>query len=45
MCFLYNDSELHMGRGGGQMFSTLAFYSENTSLNPAEVFSLIIPTM
>ena len=29
----------HMkGRGGGQVFSILAFYSNNLSSNPAEVY-------
>ena len=28
-----------MGRGGGQVVSVLAFYSDNPSLNPAEAYS------
>ena len=28
-----------MGRGGNQVVSTLAFYSDDPSLNPAEVYS------
>ena len=28
-----------MGRGGGQVVSVLAFYSDDPSSNPAEVYS------
>ena len=29
-----------MGRGGGQVVSVLAFYSDNLSLNPTDAYSL-----
>ena len=31
-----------MGRGGGQVVSVLAFYSDDTSSNPAEVYSFSV---
>ena len=31
---------LHEGRGGGQVVSVLAFYSDDPSSNPAEAYSL-----
>ena len=30
---------LKLGRGGGQVLSMLAFYSNNPNLNPAEVYN------
>ena len=30
---------LKLGRGGGQVVSMLAFYSNNPNLNPAEVYN------
>ena len=30
-----------MGRGGGQVVSMLAFYSNDPSSNPAEVYNLL----
>ena len=33
---------LFMGRGGGQVVSVLAFYSDNPSSNPAEVYNFSI---
>ena len=32
---------LKRGRGGGQVVSVLAFYSDDPSLNPAEAYSFI----
>ena len=29
---------LLLGRGGGQVVSVLTFYSDDTSLNPAEIY-------
>ena len=31
----------HLGRGGGQVVSVLAFYSEDQSSNHAEAYSLL----
>ena len=31
-----------MGRGGGQVVSVLAFYTNNTSSNPAETYSFSV---
>ena len=31
-----------MGRGGGQVVSVLAFYSDNPSSNPAEVYNFSV---
>ena len=31
-----------MGRGGGQVFSVLAFYSDDPSSNPAEVYNFSV---
>ena len=31
-----------MGRGGGQVVSVLAFYSEDPSSNPAEVYNFSV---
>ena len=31
-----------LGRGGGQVVSVLAFYSDDPSSNPAEVYSLSV---
>ena len=31
-----------LGRGGGQVVSIQAFYSDNPSLNPAEVYSFFV---
>ena len=33
-----NERVRNLGRGGGLVFSTLAFYSDDASLNPAEVY-------
>ena len=33
---------LNMGRGGCQVVSVLAFYSEDPSSNPAEVYSYFL---
>ena len=33
---------LFMGRGGGQVVSVLAFYSDNPSLNPARVYNFSV---
>ena len=42
--FSYNLAQnlLNMGRGGGQVVSVLAFYSEDPSSNPAEVYSYFL---
>ena len=31
-----------MGRGGGQVVSVLAFYSDDPSLNPADVYNFSV---
>ena len=31
-----------MGRGGGQMVSVLAFYSDDPSSNPADAYSFFV---
>ena len=31
-----------LGRGGGQVVSVLAFYSDDLSLNPAEIFNFSV---
>ena len=33
--------ELVLGRGGGQVVSVLAFYSNDPSLNPTEAYSFV----
>ena len=35
-------NSLYMGRGGGQVFSVLAFYSDDPSSNPAEVYNFSV---
>ena len=38
--YLFNQTMIeYRGRGGGQVVSVLAFYSDDQSLNPADTFS------
>ena len=36
------DNYLVLGRGGGQMVSVLAFYSDDPSSNPADAYSFFV---
>ena len=39
---VYLDRIRLLGRGGGQLVSTLAFYSDNLSSNPADAYSFLL---
>ena len=43
-CFksTYFSKKQFLGRGGGQVVSVLAFYSETSTLNPAEAYNLCL---
>ena len=39
---VYKQITTHLGRGGGQVVSVLAFYSDDLSSNPPEAYSVFL---